>query len=400
MLLPFRPPEMPVVDLSAMDQTQQPQVVESSESAPPSLFARAKTKAGELYEKHEKYVAVAIFVIGFLWDSLTMTRIDNLIDNAILLFYLVLIGTMIVFTLRRQCGSGPPGWLIKIEPYFPWAMQFCFGGLFSSYVVFYFKSASFTRTQFFFLILVFLLIANEFLQHRLQNPVLLAVLYTFCSLSFLAFFLPVVLAAVNKWIFLLAAFISLFASLCVFSLGYFPHKDGWKRRLTPIAPWMLSVVLSAVVCYFANLIPPVPLALKDAGIFHRVTKTDAGYEVQYVEPPAWRFWIDWESPFYLSPGDRVYCYTAIFAPRKVRVFVRHVWSLKAQRGWVRTDQLPFEISWGRDGGYRGYTYKRGVTPGKWRVSVETMEGQTLGEITFKVVPGPTPSPPLKTDLKR
>ena len=117
-----------------MDQTLQPVISESQKSAPTSLRGKTKAKIAELYEKHEKYAALAIFVIGFLWDSLTMTRVDNPIDNIILLFYLILIGTMIVFTLRRQCGIAPPGWLLKMEPYFPWAMQFCFGGLFSSYV--------------------------------------------------------------------------------------------------------------------------------------------------------------------------------------------------------------------------------------------------------------------------
>jgi hypothetical protein len=383
-----------------MDAIPQPQESKPQEAKPASLLGRAKAGIEELYEKHEKYVAIAIFVIGFLWDSITMTRVDNPIDNVILLFYLILIGTMIVFTLRRQCGVAPPRRLLKLERYFPWAMQFCFGGLFSSYVVFYFKSASFTRTQFFFLLLVFLLFANELLQHRLQNPVLLAVLYTFCFLSFLAFFLPVVLAVVNESVFLLAGLTSLLASLLVFFMGFLFHPDGWKRRMKSIAIWMLSVVLAVNVLYFANLIPPVPLALKDVGIYHKVAKTSAGYVVQYVAPSAWRFWIDWESPFYLSPGDRVYCYTAIFAPGKLRVRVRHAWSRKTPDGWVQTDLLPFEISAGRENGYRGYTFKRGITPGKWRVAVETMRGQTLGEITFDVVPSPVSQPHMKTGLKR
>ncbi len=383
-----------------MNQIPNPVISESQRSAPTSLLGKTKAVIEELYERHEKYAGIAIFFIGFLWDSLTMTRVDNPIDNIILLFYLILIGSMIVFTLRRQCGVAPPKWLLKMEPYFPWAMQFCFGGLFSSYVVFYFKSASFTRTQFFFLILVILLIANEFLQRRLQNHVLLAVLYSFCFLSFLAFFLPVLLATVNENIFLLAGLISLIASLFVFFLGFRFHPDGWKRRMRPICAWMLAVVLIVDVLYFANLIPPVPLALKDVGIYHKVIKTPAGYQVQYVAPSAWRFWIDWESPFYHSRGDRVFCYTAIFAPGKVHVSVRHVWSRKTPGGWVQTDQLPFPISAGRENGYRGYTFKRGITPGKWRVAVETMRGQTLGEITFDVVPSPVPPHPMKTDLKR
>ena len=383
-----------------MDQTPQPPVTDSQKSAPTSLLGKAKARLEELYEQYEKYVALSIFFVGFIWDSFTMTRVDNPIDSAILLFYMVLIGSMIVFTLRRQCGVAPPKRLLKLERYFPWTMQFCFGGLFSSYVIFYFKSASFTRTQFFFLILVCLWVANEFLQDRLQNPTLLAILYSFCLLSFLAFFLPVILAVVNEGIFLLAGLISLLVSLFVFSMGFLYHPDGWKVRMKSMAAWILSVIVAVNILYFANLIPPVPLALKDVGIYHKVVKKPDCYEVQYVSPSAWRFWIDWESPFYMSPGDRVYCYTAIFAPGKVHVRVCHVWSRKTPDGWVQTDRLPFNISAGRENGYRGYTFKRGVTPGKWRVAVETMRGQTLGEITFDVVPSPVSQPHMKISVKR
>jgi hypothetical protein len=187
----------------------------------------------------------------------------------------------------------------------------------------------------------------------------------------------------------------------VFFLGFLYHPDGWRRPMQPVAIWMLSVVLAVNALYFANLIPPVPLALKDVGIFHTVSKkADGCYEVQYVAPSAWRFWIDWESPFYLSPGDRVNCYTAIFAPGKVRVPVFHVWFRKTAGGWVQTDRKRMDIAGGREKGYRGYTYKRMVAPGKWRVAVETMRGQTLGEITFDIVPSPVSQPHMKIALKR
>jgi hypothetical protein len=307
---------------------------------------------------------------------------------------------MITFTLRRKCGAIPANWIEKLEPHFPWAMQFCFGGLFSSYVVFYFKSASWTRTQVFFLVLVFLLIANEFLQNSLRKPKLLAILYSFCLFSFLAFFLPVVLATVDERIFLLAGLLSLVISLFVFFMGLSVPHDGWKHRMAPIAAWIGAIVLAVNILYFANLIPPVPLALKSAGIYHKVVKTPAGYLVEYVPPSLFRFWRKCDSPFYLSPGEKIYCYTAIFAPGKVRVPVGHVWSRKTPDGWVQTDRIGFEISGGRAGGYRGYTAKHGVTPGRWRVEVETIRGQILGKINIEVVASPVPHPPLQTRLIR
>jgi hypothetical protein len=363
-----------------------------------SSISTATSKIAEFYQRHEKYAAISLFALGFLWDSLTLTRVDNPIDNLILLGYLILIAVMIIFTLRRQCGSIPAKWLQKIEPHFPWAMQFCFGGLFSSYVVFYFKSSSFTRTQFFFLILVFLRVANEFLHYRLQNPTLLAILYCFCFFSFLAFFLPVVLAAVNEWIFLLAGLISLIISFFVFFLGFRARPDQGGHRLKSIAAWICPMVLAVYVLYFANLIPPVPLALKAAGIYHKVVKTPEGYSVKYVSPSRLHFWKKWDSLFYLSPGEGVYCYTAIFAPGKVHVPVNHVWSRKTENGWVQTDSIGFEISGGRESGYRGYTVKYGIGPGRWRVAVETKRGQTLGLITFDVVVSQAPHPPLQTRL--
>jgi len=360
----------------------------------------AKSWAARLHHRYEKYTGIAIFGLGFIWDSLTMTRVDSLADNIILLFYLIIVGVMILLTLRRQCGRVLPKWIQKLEPRFPWAMQWCFGGLFSSYVIFYFKSASWTRTQFFFLILVFLWIGNEFLEERLQNRELLAILYCFCLLSFFAFFLPVVLAIVNVWVFVLAGLMSLVISLSIFSVGLLAEASQWRHRMAPVAAWIFSTFLVVNLLYFANLIPPVPLALKSAGIYHKVVRTQAGYEVKYVSPPMLHFWRKWDDPFYLSPGEMVYCYTAVFAPGGVRIPVHHIWSHKTADGWVQTDRIRFEIAGGREGGYRGFTRKSGVVPGRWRVEVETERGQTLGRIDFTASVSPDRHPPLQSGLIR
>jgi hypothetical protein len=174
----------------------------------------------------------------------------------------------------------------------------------------------------------------------------------------------------------------------------------WRRNMTRIAACICSIWLTINVLYFLNLIPPVPLALKSdsAGIYHRVVHTSAGYELQYVAPPFYRFWRKWDNPFYYTKGESIYCFTAIFAPGKVRVPVRHVWSVQTANGWKQTDQIAFQIFGGREGGYRGYTVKHGVKPGEWRVEVQTFRGQTLGRIDFTVLPSAEPHPPLETKL--
>lgn len=373
-------------------QISEPVLAREGEAA--SLRARITA----FYNQHEKYAGLAIFGIGFIWDSFTMTRVDNMVDNVILLFYFIVIGTMIILTLHRQCGRPPAGFLLKLEPHFLWAMQFCYGGLFSSYVIFYFKSASWTRTQFFFLILVGLWVGNEFLHERLQNTKLLAVLYTFCLLSFLAFFLPVILTEVRTWVFLLAGFLSIVLSFSVFGLGLLPAAGEWRRRMLPLGTCIFATCLGVNVLYFSNLIPPVPLALKSAGIYHYVAKTAEGFSVRYVPPPFYRFWKKSDDPFYFSSGESVYCLTSVFAPRGIRVPVRHVWSHKTDKGWERTDRIGCGVSGEREGGFRGSTRKSGVSLGEWRVEVETESGQTLGRIDFTIVPSPTPHPELASKM--
>ena len=53
--------------------------------------------------------------------------------------------------------------------------------------------------------------------------------------------------------------------------------------------------------------------------------------------------------------------------------------------WETTDRIAYPLEGGREGGYRGFTLKRNVAPGQWRVSVETEQGAVLGRIRFDLV---------------
>jgi len=66
------------------------------------------------------------------------------------------------------------------------------------------------------------------------------------------------------------------------------------------------------------------------------------------------------------------------------------------KDYVTTDRIGFPISGGRDDGYRGFTVKQRVTPGDWRVDVETDDGRILGRVSFRVEPAPDTPPALRT----
>ncbi len=98
------------------------------------------------------------------------------------------------------------------------------------------------------------------------------------------------------------------------------------------------------------------------------------------------FWKKSDKPFRYAEGDTVFCFTAIFAPTKLTKTTYHHWQrfFPNRQSWVTTDRLGYQMTGGRGEGYRGYTYKRQVSAGKWRVDVETEEGLLLGRIKFKI----------------
>jgi hypothetical protein len=354
-----------------------------------------------LYRKHQKRIPLLTFCLGFLWDALTLTRIDRMSDNLFVLGYLAGLAVMIIVQIRRRSNGRHIGWLARVEPHFEWATQFLIGGLLSSYVVFYFKSVSWTQTQVFFALLVGLLVGNEFLERRLGNERLLAILFTFCLFSFLAFFIPVLLARVGTLVYLAAGVITLAVSLAVFSVALPLRTREGFRRFRVVGALICGVWFIHMLFYFTNLIPPVPLSLKDAAIYHSVRRTSEGYEVSFVRPSAFRFWRKSDDPFLFTPGEAAYCYTSIFAPRGIRVPVRHVWSVHEKgSGWRITDRIGFDIFGGRDGGFRGHSRKSTLKRGFWRVQVETEAGQILGEVIFEVAMSPQTHPPLETRMIR
>ena len=67
--------------------------------------------------------------------------------------------------------------------------------------------------------------------------------------------------------------------------------------------------------------------------------------------------------------------------------MNHHWQWKNEQSgeWETSDKIEFQITGGRDGGYRGYTYKTNILEGKWKVDVTTNDDMILGRINFTVV---------------
>lgn len=94
-----------------------------------------------------------------------------------------------------------------------------------------------------------------------------------------------------------------------------------------------------------------------------------------------------DKTFHYVEGDTVFCFASIFAPTKLTKKCFHQWQkyFPQKKKWITTDNLGYKITGGRDGGYRGYTYKRYISPGEWRVDVKIEDGAILGRINFEII---------------
>jgi len=95
-----------------------------------------------------------------------------------------------------------------------------------------------------------------------------------------------------------------------------------------------------------------------------------------------------------------YIFSAVFAPTALNTKIMHKWQYydKYEGVWVTVSEIPFSIVGGRDGGYRGYSFKKNLFPGRWRVDVITEREQLLGRIYFKVI-DVKDAPTLKVEIK-
>lgn len=336
---------------------------------------------------NQKYLPVLFFIIGFLWDSLTLGRVDRLYDQVILSSYLILLSIFLYLFNRSPDGKWENTFLEPYQEYFPLAIQFFLGGLCSAYVIYFSRSVSFTKTLFFFLILVFLFLANELLKKRISNKYLQFSAYFFVNFTFFIFFIPTILGTINKFIFLLSGCISLGITLAL--IIYIYNESPSTRdeiHLGKIFGLILLMYLTINTFYFLNLIPPVPLALDEGLVAYDIKKIDEQYLVAYEKDPWYVFWREYRHIYEYKPDSKIYVFTSVFAPTDFKKDILHRWNWYSPHtnDWEVIDEISYEVLGGRDDGYRGYTYKNKMMIGEWKVEVVTKEGLVLGNISFKI----------------
>lgn len=340
------------------------------------------------YGRNEGRVAAAFFIAGFIFDMLTVGRIDSWATIGQQAVYLAVITTALLQMLveHGEPPRQPPAFVLKrwYYEYRNALVHFLMGALLNLYAIFYFKSSSLLVSFGFLGFLVILLLANEFRRVQSLGLSFKFALLALCFLSFSAYLLPVLVGSISLPLFLASMLIG-----CVpLAAGAWrvgrvvPAKAALVRRqiLVPLG----CVLIGFLGFYFFRLIPPVPLSIPFIGVYHQVERAGDSYRLTH-ERPVWRFWHNGDQNFYAQPGDKVYVFFRIFSPARFSDQVQMRWQWKdPARGWVTHDTIPIRIVGGREQGFRGYGVKSNYQPGDWKVQVETLDGREIGRVYFEL----------------
>ena len=344
-------------------------------------------------QNKRQYWPLFSFALGFTWDSLTLARIDDPMAYVQLLIYMA---ALIIFTtLVRIADKGllQDSLLGKYQHTYPLVVQFVFGGLFSAMTIYYFQSAALSQNLIFVLLLVSLTLSVEFLEGSLSNPYLQFTLQYLVTASLLAFMLPMLFDILAPWTFaaaIILALVFIYAQLGIYHQYYLMPRPKQVGRVAVMLPFL---AFGFYLLYSLNLIPPVPLALKDPGVYHKLEIKKGVYNLTYEKAPWYLFWQEINQPFHKirgSKSNQIIVFTPIFAPRLLKAKIYHHWMHwnKLERKWIERDKIGFEISGGREVGHRSYSKKRKFPSGEWRVEVKTEDGRILGIIPIYVKTAP------------
>ncbi len=352
------------------------------------------------YARYERPISSFSLIFGFVFDAVTLRRVDMFWENFWIIAHLFIVGFFIALIHIRENQPGDEKDPHKAHFWYVNILQFFFGGILSTYLVFYFRSADILVTWPFIFLLALAFWANESLKRHYVRLSFQLSLFFLSVYSFAIFLLPILMHQIGTGIFLLSGLSSIiFMGAYVHVLFLFiKKKKEINRKMIFISVGSIFVIVNFL--YFTNLIPPIPLSLKDAGVFHLVQKNQTGSYFVAYEDLGWRGYFQLYQNYKEVPGDPVYAYSAVFSPGDLNITIVHEWQYldPAQNKWLTKSKIQLPLVGGRENGFRTYSESSNLSAGKWRVNVETLQGQVIGRLRFNIVPTKT-EPLLTTEVK-
>ncbi|MCM0606181.1 MAG: DUF2914 domain-containing protein [Xanthomonadaceae bacterium] len=339
----------------------------------------------EFYKKYVRFVPAVAFVLGFLFDIVMLTRIDDLLTIIQQAIYLLIIAALIGVELINQVRTiTPPKFLKKVWIYREFALHFLIGSLLNTYVIFYFKSASGFVPFLFILTLLTALTITEFKKFGETQIIVHMTLMSLCLISYFEALVPILLGFIGYFPFFLGLMVSGGFFYLFFQYLKPRMKDNAELLQTHVLMPFSATILGFAFLYLSHILPPIPLSVSYMGIYHEVEKKNGEFILSYTRP-WWRFWEHGDESFYARPGDTLIGYAQVFSPGRFKDKLQIRWTSKNARGdWEPQDAIPLEVSGGREEGFRIAVVKKNYHPGNWRVQIETTDNREVGWLGYEI----------------
>ena len=352
-------------------------------------------------DTNERHLGAFVFVLGFATDLLTFGRLEINVVNWLFIGYLVstafaTLASHYLYSHERE-DERVSRKVAKVG--FPLLAQYSIGSLLSGTLIFYGKSSTFFVSWPFLLLLIAIFFGNEFFRRYKARLTFQAVLFFFTLYAYVLFALPLSLHTLGRSTFLLSTGVSIAGFLLFLWALYAVGKKRFLESFKLIIISSSMLVFGIVGSYFTGVLPPLPLTLKDSGVYHSVVRTEGSYVVTAEQEETWQTRL-LPRTVHLVPGKPLYGYSSVFAPGAFTTDIIHVWERydSAKKKWREVSRVAFTLSGGRNGGYRGYSEISSPQQGLWRLSVRTNSNQVIGRVRFTVVTVPT-DPALITETK-
>ncbi len=332
------------------------------------------------------FTSIAL-ISGFVFDYFTLWRIDLFWEDLIFIVYLSICAVCIVFLTVYEGGMVTGKWADRGYAVSAFMLQFLLGGLFGRFFIFYSRSGSVASSWPFLLFLALLFAGNELLKKKYLIFSYRMTVFSIALFSFAIFYVPILMKEISEQAFLLSGGLTLILmGGLIFGLSYLVPKKIHESRVA-LYGGIGAVYVLINVLYFTNILPPLPLSLEDGGVFHNVSRAGSVYTATQEHQP-WYVWFERYPEIHLTSGERVYVFSAVFAPTDINTNILHEWQRydEAKEAWITVSTISFSIVGGRDGGYRSYSFKEHTSPGLWRVNIRNQHGQLIGRIKFTIVP--------------
>jgi hypothetical protein len=372
--------------------------------------------------RYERHLSAAAMVVGFAVDYLTFGRVDHPGPHIIFIAYLVLAAGSIAVahTLQsrkdreaarlanprdlrepadnagsesgRRAETEAPDRPSRLRLWLPAITQFALGGLWSGFLVFYWRSAAMAASWPFLLLLLAFLIGNEAFRKYHARLVFAGLLFFFALYSYAVFVVPVLTKTIGIVMFLASGALAVVVYILFLGLLSALGRARYRQSRWKLIGGALAITVAMNAFYFSGILPPLPLALADVGVYQAIRHTGAVYVAQQENEP-WAARLGFSLPvLHVAPGQKLALYSAVFAPIKMTTRITHRWQWWDVRAhaWRTQSVVSFAISGGRAHGYRGYSLKSNPRPGDWRVDIDAEDGRLIGRLAFHVAAAAAP----------